>query len=282
MTQTLETSAPIKSRSNTISSASGPLIHDEVLGILAKQLDDIEGLRKATNNRMSALTRGEPDEDGVVRGLGLDDGHIAVVATRNLLGEETHTVTDPLTGERTSVKGWGLAGLEEQVIKSLQRQMRNHPLGPFLASKKGVGEKQGARLLASIGDPYWMTRFEKIDTNHVMVESRPRTVSELWAYCGYSVIDGHSQRRTKGQLSNWKNDARMRAYLVATSCIKQMDGEYRAIYDMARLKASVAVDKDGKELSLLHQHNRALRAVSKELLKDLWVEAKRLHEEAAN
>jgi hypothetical protein len=256
-----QTSAPAMSDTQPSLLSQGPLIHDEVLGILSKQLDDIEGLRKATSNRLGALTRSEPDEDGVVRGLELGEDHLAVKQTKIMLES--------------------LDAIEHQTVLALQKQMRKHPLGPFIKSKKGVGDKQAARLLAAIGDPYWMTRFEKQGTNHVMVESRPRTVSELWAYCGYSVTEGHSQRRTKGKLSNWKNDARMRAYLVSTSIIKQMDSEYREVYDYARLKYSVAVDAEGKALTLLHQHNRALRAVSKELLKDLWVEAKRLHEEAA-
>lgn len=239
----------------------GPLIIDEVIGILSKQLDDIEGLRKATNNRLFQLTNSEADEDGVTRGQGLDEEHLAVKQTKMMLDS--------------------LEAIEKQVISALQKQMKKHPLGPFIASKKGIGEKQAARLLAAIGDPYWMTRFEKVDTNHIMVESRPRTISELWAYCGYAVKDGKSQRRTKGQVSNWSNDARMRAYLVSTSIIKQMDSEYRAVYDFGRLKYAMATDAEGKPLTLAHQHNRAMRLVSKAVLRDLWLEAKRLHEEAA-
>lgn len=70
-----------------------------------------------------------------------------------------------------------LAKVEHDATLALQRAVRRHPLGPFVKRTVGLGEKQGARLIAAIGDPWWNT-----------LHDRPRTVSELWAYTGFHVL----------------------------------------------------------------------------------------------
>lgn len=76
-------------------------------------------------------------------------------------------------------------------------------------------------------------------------------------------------------------------------CTCEADGyRYRVIYDQGRIKYADATHKGacvrcgpkgkpaaaGSPLSDAHKHARARRLVMKELLKDLWREAKRLHE----
>lgn len=190
----------------------------------------------------------------------------------------------------------GLGKLEHEAVLNLQRAMRKHALGPWVKAQRGVGEKQAARLLAAIGDPYWNT-----------LHDRPRTVSELWAYCGLHVLrdPGHMTRdvhgaaagvaakRRKGHRANWSNDAKMRAYLIAEKCVMQPDGSpWRDCYTAARAKYADATHaaacercgpkgkpaEAGSPLSAGHQHARALRIVAKELLKELWREAKRITE----
>lgn len=152
-----------------------------------------------------------------------------------------------------------LQALEHQVQLEMIRALRDHPLGPWVRRTVGVGEKQGARLLGALGDPAWNS-----------LEGRPRRgPAELWAFSGYAP----GQRRRKGEKSNWNAQAKMRAFLVAESCIKQMHSPYRPVYDAAR--ASWA----GRETSDAHKHAHALRLVAKAVLRDLWVEAMRLHEE---
>lgn len=207
-----------------------------------------------------------------------------------------------------------LGKLEHQATLNLQRAVRKHPLGPWMKATVGVGEKQGARLLAAIGDPYWNTLYD-----------RPRTVSELWAYCGlhvhpaaqlrveaqrlrggggkqgdpgqaeadtHAVTAGVAPTRARGQRANWSTVAKTRAYLIAESCIKQVHSPYRAVYDDGRSKYADAVHPEpcrrcgpagkpaekGSPLSAGHQHARAMRLAMKEILKDLWRESKRIHE----
>lgn len=185
------------------------------------------------------------------------------------------------------------ARIEHQAELQLKRTLRSHPLGPWVKATIGVGEKQGARLIAAIGDPAWNT-----------LEDRPRRgPAELWAYCGYAP----GQRRQRGQRANWNAEAKMRAWLIAESCVKQAGAggamtesspndrarrpsPYRAVYDRARAKHAEAVHDapcarcgpSGKPaqpdspLSDGHKHARALREVAKAVLRDLFLEAKRL------
>jgi hypothetical protein len=146
---------------NRLTAPKGGSPGDGLLQITAQVLDDLERVRIAQENRVRSLTRGEVDKDGVTRGLGYDESDPEVIALT-------------LTLE-------GLRNLEHQETLHLRRIMRKHPLGAWVKATTGIGEKQGARLLASIGDPYWNT-----------LHDRPRTVSELWAYAGYHVLtSGH-------------------------------------------------------------------------------------------
>lgn len=90
----------------------------------------------------------------------------------------------------------------------------------------------------------------------------------------------------------WSPDAKMRAFLISESCVKNARSPYRKVYDDAREKYAEAIHAApcrrcgpkgtpasvGSPLSKGHQHARAMRMISKELLRDLWLEAKRIHE----
>lgn len=294
-----------------------PFSGDEgpVLALLADILDDLERTRIANENRLRQLTRTETDKDGEERGFGLTVDMPQVAAVSDLVE--------------------ALGKLEHQSTLQLQRALRKHPLGAWVKATIGIGEKQGARLIAAIGDPYWNTLYD-----------RPRLVSELWAYCGLHVLpaahrrpdaqttgDGGAQlhpghgpsvsqtcsagvikqgdpghsgadlqtrlagvapSRARGQKANWSAAAKMRAYLIAESCVKaKARSPYGPVYDDGRTKYASAIHQvdcrrcgpsgkpalAGSPLSAGHQHARAMRLVMKAILKDLWLEAKRLHED---
>lgn len=264
--------APIPESTANPHSAQGPVLHDKLLGLLADVVDDLEGVRKANENRLRTLT--DTSEYGF--GLTLDNPDVARLAQL-------------VNRIKTS---------EADAIKQLQRTMRRHPLWPWAKDIKGVGEKQFARLLASIRDPYWNDLHE-----------RPRKLRELRAYCGYHVLDypgdkdslesksvavaGVAPKHLRGQQGNWNDKARMRAWLIATQLIiLNKDGKYRKVYDEARLKYAdslhpsvcVRCGPKGKPAQLgsprsdAHCHAMALRKVAVEFLNDLWAEAKTLHE----
>lgn len=299
-------------------------LFDPSLAFAADVLDDLERTKIANENRLRQLTRSATDADGEERGFGLDERH-PDVATLAAIVE-------------------GLSKVEVQAVKALEKKMAAHPLGPWQKAQRGVGAKQLARLLAAIGDPYWNT-----------LDDRPRTVSQLWAYCGYHVhpighrigdaqiraadggkhptssqllADAHTARaagrgkpgdpgqttydaqacfagvaakRKKGERANWSANAKSRAFLIAESCVKAgkapADGSrpnspYYQMYadrkahteDRVHVVACVRCGPSGKPAavgspwSLAHRHADALRIVAKEILKGLWVEARRIHE----
>lgn len=256
----------------------GPILADPLLGMAADVLDDLERVRIANENRLRALTTPADvvDSDGVARGFGLTLDHPDMARLAALVDD--------------------LKAAEHRAILNLQRAMRKHPLGQWVKDAPGVGEKQAARLLAVVRDPFWND-----------LHGRPRTVSELWAYCGLHVLHpgGHSgpdpqsnaaagvaPRRQRGQRSNWNEDARKRAWLIAASCVKQPAGtRYRQVYDDTRIKHTDALHAAecircgpsgkpalaGSPLSPGHQHARALRAIAKAVLKDLWRVSAELH-----
>ena len=155
-------------------------LEDPRLFMLAAEVHDFELQRMGSTSRYERAIReeGVTDKDGKYRGLGLP-------------------VDDPVVHNLMEARD-AITAVEEGLIKALVKVMRQHPLGPWQKAQRGIGEKQLARLLNVIGDPYWNA-----------AKNQPRRVSDLW--------------------------------------------------------------------SSGHQHMRGMRAIMRELLRDLWIEARRLH-----
>lgn len=251
-------------------------LDDPSLRMAAEILSDAEDNRKANANRLRYLTRTEADKDGEERGLGLDESDPAVARLAALVGL--------------------LEQVEKAATKNLEIAMRQHPLGPFVKSLAGVGDKQAARLLAAVGDPYWNALAE-----------RPRLVSELWSYCGHGDA---TRRPVKGMSQSdmfrlGNPEAKMRLWNIAAKTVMfngaiKSNGSanprspYRDVYDTrkaategrehatacARCGPSGHPAQPGSPWSDAHRHADALRIVGKEILRDLWHEAKRIHEGA--
>ena len=242
-----------------------------LLTIAADQLDDLEAVRKATQNRLRSLV--QPVE---IQGVVIDKG-----------GPDTKQA------KAVEIQLGAIQEAEAAAIKELKRAMKQHPLYDFVASVKGIGEKTVARLLGTIGDP--AVRIDP-ETGLPVI----RTLSQLRSYCGYG--DAEQQKRRKGVQSNWNNRARTVLHVIADAAIKtrcdacrsveQPEDEegwapppaectcaeegriYRAIYDEARAQDDLLGlgESDG------HRHMRALRKVKKAFLKDLWLEAREIHD----
>ena len=246
-------------------------VADAILRVHADALDDIEGLRIAQQNRYRSLTNvwTYEDSDGVQSyGLGLPE---ELPQVQRIAGQ-----IDMLKQQETLA------------TRDLQHAMRSHYLHSWITQAHGVGVKQGARLIAAIGDPAERP-------NHRM----------LWAYCGLHVLPhpddpdvGIAPHHRRGVQSNWDSQAQARVHVIAESCIKQIGPKeggggtqrrspYRDVYDDGREKYRFANHKapcrrcgpsgspaqTGSPLSDGHQHARALRLVKKAILKDLWTAA---------
>lgn len=251
----------------------GVLIADPILAFLADILDDLEQSRQDNANRLRIFTTpaDQPDKDGIARGRG------KLGITFGMREDE-----DAVAMLRETIAT--LHAQEKRVVKTLERMIAANPLSEWIASQTGIGPKGIGRLLAAIGDPAWNR-----------LHDRPRTVSELWAYCGLHVVDGVAPQRSKGQRANWSDTAKMRAYLIAESAYRNRQSPYRTVYDSGRERYAEAVHVEpckpcgkgkgkanvpapaGSPLSDGHQHARALRLVAKAVLRDLWRESRRLH-----
>lgn len=253
------------------SSSPGPILQSPVLRIAAEIVDDMEAVRKANENRLRQLTRTEADKDGEHRGFGLTTDHPGVLRLTALIEAQKQA--------------------EELAIKNLEKELKDHPLWPWVSATPGVGAKQFARLLGAIGDPYWNS-----------LENRPRRgPAELWAYTGLHVVNGVVPRRKKGVQTTWNETARMRVRLIAESCLKAKTSPYNAVYYATREKYEDAKHdypcvqcgtgakptegikgkpaEPGTPLRDGHKHGRALHKVGQVFLKDLFLESKRLHQE---
>lgn len=158
----------------------------------------------------------------------------------------------------------------------------------------GIGEHLLARLLGTIGDPCLATPYHwegvgKDNRRLVADESYNRSIAQLWSYCG---VGDPERRRKKGQsveeaMACGIPMAKSILFLLAQACVKVNRGYYREVYDKARVTYADRVHKGdcaacgpkgkpakaGSPWSLGHQHAAALRKVSKEILRDLWVAA---------
>lgn len=215
---------------------------DHVLSVIAGLVDDLEAVRKATGQRIGALERlGHTGADADTRAL-------------TALSEE-------------------LGAFEKKAVRHLERSMKAHRFGPWVAARHGIGFKGVARLLAVIGDPY-------IDSR----TGQPRTLSQLWSYCGH----GDASRRPRKGMTQAEvfalgsPVAKMRLYLIAEPCMKAR-GYFRPVYDARkaategrRFTGCTKCPGDGP-CRPAHRNADALRVTGKAILADLYDEAKRLH-----
>lgn len=299
------------------------------LGACASTLDDIEQVRIALENRLRLFTtpKDHVDKDGKQRGLGwtITSPAVEKLATQVIRLRCDSPVAIAALGDKPP-KSVGCCQ-EHDAERNLTRALRTHPLGKWVRAKeqKGIGEKQGARLLGVIGDPYVRPAMKTADG--AIEPMRARTVYELFAYCGLHVVEtetgGVAPRRQKGQQANWSSSAKVKALLIATSCKKQRDeacgalqkqepyahvpgcscSAYRFLYERVRANVADRVHHaecrnrsritpngcgtrehpewgaPGSPWRPGHQEQHAVRVVAKEILKDLWREAERIHRE---
>jgi hypothetical protein len=270
-----------------------------LLPLASAVLDETERVNIANQNRLRQFIRTGNDSDGVERGFGLMPPDVEMWPESNpidcvLEASRQHIEIQRAAGRQflRPPKTWSplvwqmclilppLMQANKDATRAIEQLIQEHPLCPWIDAQKGLGRKQVGRLLAVIGDPWWNVRHE-----------RPRTVSELWSYCGFAVTaDGTAPVRRRGVRVSWSMEARMRCRMIAESCMKT-NGGFREVYDeekwyycddvhqvpCVRCGPSGSPALPGTPLSKNHIHARALRSVSKEVLRGLWRESRRIH-----
>lgn len=105
--------------------------------------------------------------------------------------------------------------LEDDITNSVKAEMRTHPAWPWLSEIRGVAETSAALVVG-----------------YIDIERAP-TVSALWRFAGYGVVDGQRERRTKGEKSHYNARLKTMVWRLIDLQVK-LRGPYRDIYDNAK------------------------------------------------
>jgi hypothetical protein len=90
-----------------------------------------------------------------------------------------------------------------------------HPVGPWLMAVPGMANAVAGTIIGYIVDA-----------------RRFATISKLWRYCGYAVIEGKAERRRKGAKSHFVPTLKSALHTAALGMIRSNSG-YRRLYDPA-------------------------------------------------
>lgn len=208
--------------------------------------------------------------------------------------------------------------VEDSIKVPIEMEWRKHPLYQWQQSIPGFCLHDAAVLVAMLdGDPYiaypkrQITKAEAKELGLEIPKKKdgsdmerwiipagdpyPRTVSQLWAFCGV----GKPGRREKGMsqedalaLGKPLLKARMRG--IAERLKMNHNPHFEAVYAAARTRVENRNHEkpcpqcggkgkgpaaEGTPWRDGHKHAHALRIVAKQFLLELWIEAKRIHEE---
>jgi len=197
----------------------------------------------------------EQDETQTIPGIlrALVDHRAALQAERirwgNRLAAATGGEDIASDGELRMAQKWHeiYSRLETDADAEITRIIKDHPLMPQLRQVRGVGPLLAAKMLALID----ITRAD--------------SVSALWRYAGYGVIDGQRERPTKGEKLHYNIRLKTTLYLVAGSFLKS-SSPYRRVYDDA--KAFYQANRP--EWTKSHIHAASMRKMIKVFLSHLW------------
>jgi rubrerythrin len=154
------------------------------------------------------------------------------------------------------------------------------PIWGWLTAIHGIGPHTAAKLLAQIDDP-----------------AKFATISKLWRFAGYAVIDGEIDKPTKGTLLPYNRRLKSELYLMAENFVRHQTPLYSAVYyeEKGRQQGlhptpicikcgGIATQRgqswvcpeckaSGRSINFtpLHLHVRALRKTIKVFLSHLWL-----------
>jgi hypothetical protein len=159
--------------------------------------------------------------------------------------------SDPSDGQQLEIlRAWAdrFSDLEGDLDKEIASMVSEYPIYDYITAVRGVGPMLAAKLIAMID-----------------IE-RANTVSALWRYAGYAVIDGVRERPTKGEALHYNNRLKTACYNLGTSLLRSAS-PYRREYDEAREYYA----EHRPDWTKAHQHNAAMRKMIKLFLSHLWV-----------
>lgn len=284
-----------------------PLV-DRTLAVMAELLNDLEELRKANANRLKVMTRVGADKDGKNRGWELPEDNPAVVAISEMVDTLTRVEARAQRELEKMLKNsplgpWVAAqhGLGLKTIARLLAAIGDPYIRPEMTYEidgETVVEPERPRMVSElvsyVGCRPGQRRQKGERTNwnptarmrlHNIVEPVKKTLREPCHAFYEDKVTKQTVRKTGGVQPG--------PYLYGV----HIEGEcscspYRVLWDQARDKYADGTHAEpcvrcapkghpaaaGSPLSAAHQAAMADRLVKIAVVKDLWREAKRLHE----
>ncbi len=172
--------------------------------------------------------------------------------------------------EKSKMDGWFeernvelLTAMEEDARKELANFGSSvGPVWEWFTGIKGIGDHTAAKVIAQIDD---IGKFA--------------TVSKLWRFAGYAVIDGEAEHPKAGEKRHYNSRLKSELYLIVGNFLKQQTPVYADYYysvkaDYRRKHPEKELNPDGPQkyrYTDQHIHLMTIRKVAKLLLQHLWV-----------
>lgn len=137
--------------------------------------------------------------------------------------------------------------LENELDDDIRGIVEGEELVECMTAVKGVAEILAAQVISMID-------IERADT-----------VSALWRYAGYGVINGEREKKTKGETLHYNQRLKTSCYKVGSSFLR-CGSPYRQIYDNSKEYYEI----NRKDWNKLHRHRAAMRKMIKVWLSHLW------------
>ncbi len=146
--------------------------------------------------------------------------------------------------------------IERRAEKDIREQMRAHPIANWIANVKGLAEVSAAQIVS-----------------HIDIE-KCGTISALWRYAGYGVVDGQRERPVKGQRLPYNRTLKTAVYRAIALQIR-LGGPYARVYRDAKHTYLTTRGPDSgvsadRRWTLAHCELAARRKAAKVFLSHMW------------
>lgn len=212
---------------------------------------DLAELRTVVDSRLAIMEHRKADLlrlSALKRTIGLSD--------EDEVPEILKAVADEINADKRK--------FETPVDKHLAKIAQGIPECVLFNAAAGVadGWATAATMMAFLGD---ISRFP--------------TVSALWHYCGYHVVDGHAPHREHGKPGTWNPRLRTALWQLGVSIIKNRENRWRLPYEKFVAEELLVHEQKHPGCKTIQGHcgARARRRIVKEILKEFYSSVQSSH-----
>ncbi|MFH1246568.1 MAG: hypothetical protein V1489_02210 [Candidatus Liptonbacteria bacterium] len=119
--------------------------------------------------------------------------------------------------------------LEEFIDNRVAERVKTHPAYPWFSRVKGIGKENIGKVVGLVDI------------------TKAATVSALWAFAGYDVVNGRAPRREKGEKLSYNSTLRTMCWRVGGSLMKAK-GKFYDYYTSEKEKLVARLTRDGKKI----------------------------------